>query len=76
MDGILRISKAASIALHAMALLATSPSRRFTVNEIAGHLNSSSAHLSKVCQRLARLGLLKVIRGPGEDTGLQKIPWN
>lgn len=74
MPGVLRITKAASIALHTTALLAASPSRRYTIKEISEHFDSSAAHLSKVCQRLARQGILEVVRGPSGGYRLVKDP--
>jgi Rrf2 family protein len=64
MSSILRISEAASLALHSMVLLAASPDRLIPTREIASGLHVSEAHLSKVLQRLARVGLVKSTRGP------------
>ncbi len=63
MHGLLRISEAASIALHAMVLLATEPDRLFSNREIASLLKVSEAHLSKVLQRLNKAGYVSSIRG-------------
>ncbi len=63
MHGLLRISEAASIALHAMALLATEPDRLFSNREIASLLKVSEAHLSKVLQRLNKAGYVHSFRG-------------
>ena len=60
----LRISEAASLAMHAMVLLAKNAHRVVSTREIAGTLKVSEAHLSKVLQRLTRTGLLKSVRGP------------
>lgn len=65
MHGTLRISEAASIGIHAMTFLAAGPDRRSTVREIADSLRVSEAHLSKVMQRLNRVGLVSSVRGPG-----------
>jgi len=64
MHNILRISDAASLALHTAVLLATTPDRLTTTKEIAQTLKVSEAHLSKVLQRLSRAGLARPIRGP------------
>ena len=64
MNGSLRISEAASLAFHTMTLLASNPGKFFSVKEISKMLSVSEAHLSKVLQRLARLGLAHSIRGP------------
>lgn len=60
----LRISDAASLALHAAVLLSARPERRMAVNEMAARLHVSQAHLSKVLQRLAKVGLVRSTRGP------------
>ena len=65
MENAIKISEAASIAMHAMSLLAADPGARFTAGEIAGRLDVSEAHLSKVLQRLARQGFVDAVRGPG-----------
>lgn len=60
----LSISEAASLGLHAMALLASQPRRNLSAREMASALKVSSHHLSKVMQRLARAGLVDSVRGP------------
>jgi Rrf2 family protein len=66
MDTILRISDAANLAIHAMAHIAKSRgSVNHSVGEIAGEQGVSEAHLSKVMQRLVKVGLLTSRRGPG-----------
>ena len=64
MASVVQISEAASLALHNMVLLASSPGRSLTVKEMAKQSNVSEAHLSKVMQRLAKEGLVKSTRGP------------
>ena len=64
MSNILKISEAASLALHTMTLLAARSDSLFPTGEVASTLQVSEAHLSKVLQRLARVGLVKSIRGP------------
>ncbi len=64
MASFVNISEAASLGLHAMALLATDTKRRFTNQEIAELLNASAHHLAKVMPRLVRVGLVDSIRGP------------
>jgi Rrf2 family protein len=61
---VLRISDAASMALHTMAVLAADPERYHSAREIARKLAVSEAHLAKVLQRLGRAGLVKSVRGP------------
>jgi Rrf2 family protein len=64
MSSILRISEAASLALHSMAFLASDPETPVPTKEIALRLHISEAHLSKVLQRLTRVGLVRSTRGP------------
>jgi Rrf2 family protein len=64
MSRIVKISEAVSLALHGTALLAGRPERIYTIKEVASVLRASQAHLHKVFQRLARVGLLKSHRGP------------
>lgn len=65
MSGVIKISEAASLGLHAMVLLADEPGKPVSTRQIAGRLGVSEAHLSKVLQRLARAGLVVSVRGPG-----------
>jgi Rrf2 family protein len=64
MSNIIKISDAASMAIHAMVFLASEPGRIVPSREIATMLRSSEAHLSKVMQRLAKAGLVSSMRGP------------
>ena len=64
MSTTLRISEAASIALHSMSYLAANHGRLITSREIISTLKVSDAHLMKVLQRLVKAGLIKSIRGP------------
>jgi len=61
---ILNISEAASLGIHACAILAANPDRPLVVGAIAAALTASEAHLSKVLQDLAKVGLVKSVRGP------------
>lgn len=60
----LRISEAASFAMHAMGLIASTTDGSLSVRSIAARFKISQAHLSKVLQRLAKVGLLTSARGP------------
>ena len=64
MASVLRISEAASLALHTCAYLAMHPDALISTREIAKVLNASEAHLSKVLQRLSHAGIVSSIRGP------------
>ncbi len=71
---LLGISEAASIALHAMALLANGEDAPMTTRTIARRLKVSSNHLSKVLQRLAKVGLVEAVRGKGGGYTLGRAP--
>lgn len=64
MANVLKFSDAASLAMHAMVLLAKEPATVHSTHDIAGRLQVSEAHLSKVLQRLCRGGLVRSERGP------------
>ena len=74
MSNILKISEAASLGMHAMALLAKDPERLVSTGEIASILEVSEAHLSKVLQRLQRSGYVQSTRGPRGGFSLAKSP--
>ncbi|MBU2488021.1 MAG: Rrf2 family transcriptional regulator [Proteobacteria bacterium] len=63
MAHLVKISEAASMALHTMILLACR-GVTMTSRDLAAILGGSENHLSKVLQRLARAGLLNSVRGP------------
>jgi Rrf2 family protein len=64
MAAALRVSEAAAMALHTLVFLAQDAGRPLTTREIATQLAGSEAHLSKVLQRLGKLGLVISSRGP------------
>ncbi|MCB2225173.1 MAG: Rrf2 family transcriptional regulator [Desulfarculaceae bacterium] len=64
MQHLLKISEAASLAMHTMGLLAAEPGRLISTREMASRLRVSEAHLAKVMQRLGRAGLVRSQRGP------------
>jgi len=70
--GMLKISDAATLGLHAMAYLAQRPDSRSANRDIAGALNASQAHLAKVMQRLEHAGLVNSLRGPAGGFQLAK----
>ena len=74
MTNVLKISEAASLALHAATLMADEPEEPVTTTELASRLGVSEAHLSKVLQRLAKAGLVAAVRGPGGGHVLAKEP--
>lgn len=74
MANVFKISEAASLALHATALLAAKPDGRLSVKVIAEKLNVSEAHLSKVLQRLGKAGYVGSSRGPRGGFVLNRKP--
>lgn len=65
MNTMLRISEAASLALHAGAILAAgNGTGHITTRSLAQRLRASEHHLAKVMQRLGRAGLVRSLRGP------------
>jgi Rrf2 family protein len=67
-----KISEAAALALHTAGLLAAQPDRLVTTRDVATRFKVSQAHLSKVMQRLVKVGLIRSSRGPGGGFGLNK----
>lgn len=63
MPSLIHISTAASLGMHAMAVLALFNPRPRTVQFLAKELQSSEAHLAKVFQRLVKIGLIRSSRG-------------
>lgn len=74
MPSILKISEAASLALHTAVYLAVHPGTLISTKDVAKVLNASEAHLSKVLQRLSRSGIVTSIRGPRGGFRLDKPP--
>jgi len=72
MASMLKISEAATLALHSMAFLAANEDKLITIKEFANTFHASEAHLSKVLQRLAKAGLVKSTRGPRGGFSLEK----
>lgn len=72
MSNLLKVSEAASLAIHTMALLAKSDSRHLPTGEMAEALHGSENTLAKVLQRLVKAGLVESVRGPGGGFILRK----
>ncbi len=74
MANLLKISDAASLGLHATAVLAAREDRITTTAEIAEWLDVSEAHLSKVLQRLHKAKMVESVRGPKGGFKLSRAP--
>lgn len=74
MPTVLRISDAASLALHTMGLLAAHKGEVLATPAIAEQLEVSEAHLSKVLQRLSKLDLVTSVRGAKGGFRLDREP--
>jgi Rrf2 family protein len=61
---IIKVSEAASLALHTMVVLAKNPDKIFTTKDISILLSASKDHLSKVLQRLEKANFIISMRGP------------
>lgn len=62
------------MAMHGVALLGSRPDEVLSARRIAVDLDISEAHLSKVMQRLVRIGLVRSTRGPGGGFVLGQPP--
>jgi len=70
----LKITEAASIAMHAMILLAEKKGTPVSNAGIAAAFNISANHSSKVMQRLLKAGFVNAVRGPGGGYTLAAEP--
>ena len=75
MSKVFSMSEAASIAIHAMVLIARSTNGINAV-KIAEQTGFSRNHISKVLQRLVKYDLLKSVRGPAGGFSLTGKPGN
>ena len=73
MSKLVHISEAASIAIHSLALIASS-SKKLNVKQISALLQVSHNHLAKVLQVLAKNDYLTSNRGPGGGFIMKKSP--
>ncbi len=71
MNKVVTLSEAASIAIHAMVLIAKAENQ-INVGQIADATGSSRNHLAKVMQRLVKEGFVKSTRGPAGGFALAK----
>jgi Rrf2 family protein len=63
-SGPFRVSEAANLGLHALAVIASGPEPVARTREIAVRLKASAAHLAKVMVALEHAGLVAGTRGP------------
>lgn len=71
MAKLVHLSEAASLAIHAMVLIAKSK-EHVNVNFLAEKMGASRNHLAKIMQQLVKYGYLKSIRGPNGGFVLSK----
>lgn len=72
MANLIQFSKATSLALHSLVLIAKNQPERMNVKTLAERLQSSRAHLAKVFQALSKSGIVKSVRGPAGGFELNK----
>jgi Rrf2 family protein len=73
MAKIVNLSEAASLAIHAMVMIAKSDTH-INVNVIAQEMGASRNHLAKVLQQLVKFNYLKSVRGPSGGFVLNSDP--
>ena len=71
MAKVVSLSEAASLAIHAVVLIASSD-KLVNVNQIAKATAASKNHLAKVMQRLVKSNLVSSTRGPSGGFLLKK----
>lgn len=74
MSNPVKISEAASLAIHAAGILAGTAGGQSSAESMAEALGVSKSHLVKVLQRLAKAGLVRSSRGPGGGYSLTRPP--
>jgi len=74
MSSPLKISEAASLALHAAAIMAGADDGQASADTMSESLGVSKSHLVKVLQRLVKAGFVRSSRGPGGGYALTRPP--
>ena len=72
MSGLLKISEATVLAIHALIVIAAKGGALATNAGIAESLGASGNHLSKVLQRLVKARIIRSVRGPGGGFVLER----
>lgn len=73
-NGIIHLSDASLIAVHALAGLASDPEHRVLGKDLASSMGASENHLAKVMQRLVRAELVLSVKGPHGGFRLARDP--
>ena len=73
MGRLINFSEAASLAIHCLALVASS-NGSLNARTMASHLGASRNHLAKVLQQLAKHNYLSSTRGPGGGFTMKIAP--
>jgi len=74
MAGIIQVSEAASIGVHATLWMAKTPGKLARSSEVCRMFGFSEAHFAKVMQSLSRSGIVESVRGPRGGTRLARSP--
>jgi len=74
MSNPVKMSEAASLALHATGIMAAAADGHASADSMAESLGVSKAHLVKVLQRLVKSGVVRSSRGPGGGYALTRPP--
>lgn len=74
MAGVIQISEAASIGVHATLWMAKTTGTLARSSEVCRIFGFSEAHFAKVMQSLSRAGIVESVRGPRGGTRLARSP--
>ena len=74
MAGVIQVSEAASIGVHATLWMAKTPGALARSSEVCRLFGFSEAHFAKVMQSLSRSGIVESVRGPRGGSRLARKP--